>query len=174
MLGASTTLIQLIPAINNSVRKKILHNIPCAPDLFKLTRVTSCYIYHRQCIQCDRAISRNILKTSIISCLFRRSSSVHNSNNFNLSSYIFSHMFIIILVYLCYIFSMVGQKGSLITVSPNRCYIFTLLYPHVESAVVSLVIISNCLLGLTDMLFYSAAEPQVQAGYRQSLSPAHR
>jgi len=37
------------------------HNIPCASDLFKLTRVTSCTfvvcVYLKQFMQCDRAIA---------------------------------------------------------------------------------------------------------------------
>jgi len=58
------------------------HNIPCAPDLFQLTRVTSCTsavcVYLKEFMQCDRAINsihfknlNNIL--SILSLFYRGS-----------------------------------------------------------------------------------------------------
>jgi len=57
-------LIQLIPSIYNPVRKEILHNIPCTPDLFlayKCDLLYLCYLYpldhYKQFIQCNRAIS---------------------------------------------------------------------------------------------------------------------
>jgi len=64
MLGASTELWSSafhLLGPNNYIRKKIPRNIPCAPNLFKFTRVPSCTfavcIYLKQFLQCNRAIS---------------------------------------------------------------------------------------------------------------------
>jgi len=62
MLGAPTALwSSAFHLLITLFEKKIPRNIPCAPNLFKFTRVTSCTfalcIYLKQFLQCDRAIS---------------------------------------------------------------------------------------------------------------------
>ena len=46
---------------NITLFEKMPHNIPCAPELFKLARVTPCTfvvcLYLKQFMQCDRAIA---------------------------------------------------------------------------------------------------------------------
>ena len=62
-------------------------------------------IHLKQFLQCDRAISTIHFENLYdIYWLFRRSSNDHNPDDFKLSSYVFSRIFIIILVYLCCIF----------------------------------------------------------------------
>ena len=62
MLGASTALwSSAFHLLITLFEKKTRRNIPCAPNLFKFTRVPSCTfavcIHLKQFLQCDRAIS---------------------------------------------------------------------------------------------------------------------
>jgi len=81
-----------------------LQECPLVPLLFVSISNSSC--------SATELYPRYILKTSIISCLFRHSSNVHNPNNFNRPSYVFSRIFIIILVNLCCILFSERERSS--------------------------------------------------------------
>ena len=70
-----------------------LQECPLAPLQFMSNTNSSCSV--------TKLYPLYILKTSMRSCLFRRSSNYHCLKHFIRSSYVLSHMSLIILVYLC-------------------------------------------------------------------------
>ena len=103
-------LVQLIPSINHSVWKKYLQQSRVHRNLISFLECPLIPLVlsarGKNSFNFNLGSPLHILKTSMRSCLFLRSSSVHSFKQYNLSSYDFPSILLIIFVNLLWIFSM--------------------------------------------------------------------